>query len=124
MKALIKYKQANLIELCSPDGTKSVKLIPGVNQLEETDWNEIKKHPMVQILIDEDKLEEFKKGPALNPFLKLKEIEQIKLISETNDKSLLEEWAGQSKNAKVQKAILKKLDELEIKPEEMPKDEE
>lgn len=122
MKCLINYKQANLIELCSLDGETKVKLIPGVNQVEESVWNEIKKHPMAKHLIEDDKIEELKTGPASNSFSKMKESEQVKLVAETNDKALLEEWAGQVKNAKVQKAILKKLDDLEIKPEEMPKE--
>lgn len=122
MKSLIKYNATNLIELCSPDGEIKIKLIPGVNQVDEAAWNEVKKHPMAKHLLEDYNLEELKTGPVSNAFTKMKENEQIKLISETNDKALLEEWAGQVKNAKVQKAILKKLDDLEIKPEEMPKE--
>ena len=114
MKQIIKYKQMNLMEICNKAGDKSFKLLPGANEIEKELWDELKQHPHVKLLIDEDIIDE----SIAYPFPKMAEKEQLRLVAETVNKEALEGWLAQAKNPKVQKAIKDQLEKIELTDEE------
>lgn len=121
MAILVKYNRPNLHFIHVAEGTVALK--PGVNKLDdEALWAKAKAHPLVKPMLEDETIVEVKgekgKTESLSDFTEAK---AIKLVNETIDKALLEEWKASEQRAKVLLAIsgqLDKIDPTKEKPEE------
>ena len=88
----------------------SINLVPGLNKVDFTAWEDAKKQKMVLLLITEDILRELQ---SADDFRFLMPDDAKKLIDLSNDQKMLEEWLVDDKRKEVQKALTARIEFLE-----------
>lgn len=81
-----------------------LNIIPGVNFIEDDQWDDVKEHPTVAKLVDAEIIEIEKKTIDT-----MTEKEAIKLVGGTHDPKILNFWASKEKREKVKMAISDKI---------------
>lgn len=134
---LIRYTQANIYRC------RDLRLIPGVNDVPEKVWNEVKDHPLVKarlqkgVIVPLPAAKPMEHAPEANPSsghshsgdqgagadglvslngFGAKEAEA--LVKETFDLPTLERWAGEETRKGVLKAIEAQIESLKVEGEE------
>lgn len=106
-----------------------IKVVPGLNQVKDADWEMLKSHPMIKGKIDSGDLEIVtdkvvkpkEEVEAHEEIAGMKAEEAVKAIKECYNKEQLEEMLEQEGRATVRRALEKQLQELEFTPEEKKK---
>jgi len=119
---LIKYDRPNVHVIGYPVGAKnqaysSIKLKPGLNEVDSKEWDKVKTDPEVLTFLEEEILvvlsEEDKPVEKILPNLKdRKTKDAVDLIKNTMDPKLLEKWSKGEKRAGVLRAIDSQLSAL------------
>jgi hypothetical protein len=103
------------------DKVTSLKLLPGINKVNDEAWKKALKNPMVKIWrdveewIDDDVKADSKPGPKKpdnNEFANIKESDAIKLISEIFDENELKNIISSEKREAVKEAAKSQLDTI------------
>lgn len=109
----------NVYNVWTPNKSKPVQLLPGINEISDKEWDEIEDHKNVQAHIEEGNLvvrdkpsgDRKQKTEGLMQY-DIKEAKRI--VKETFDKELLAKWSDMDDRKGVQEAIavqVKKVDE-------------
>lgn len=107
---IVKWNQPNMLTVYKPSSAGGdakamvrAQILPGNNEVKDSDWAEIKKHPLVKHYLDAEVLEEFElKGEGL----KSADVKAAKsIVAGTFDTLLLKEWKTSEKRPEVLKAI-------------------
>lgn len=110
-----------------------VRFMPGIQKIDEDQWDKIKSHPLLQTRFDNGDLkwvpgrspnDEKKKGKKQisEGLADLNESEALKMAARTFDISLLKEWAASEKRAAVLSFLKAQIDKVDYNPaKEQPK---
>ncbi|HEX5034650.1 MAG TPA: hypothetical protein VFW62_09235 [bacterium] len=126
---LIMYTPANIYR-CG-----EMRLIPGMNDVPERVWNEVKDHPLVKMRVekglislrpqqkaklagDGESTGQDDNGDGLTSLGEFSAKEAEALVKETFDLPTLERWQGEETRKGVLKAIEAQIDSLKIEDEE------
>ena len=86
-----------------------VKLMPGVNQISKNEWNHVKGHPHVMHRLDDELLKVIDQEDAADGEVhSIKEFQPKqaeKIIKQTFDEKLLNDWLADEKRGSVKAAI-------------------
>lgn len=124
---IVQWKQPNLVTVYIPgqdiakggQGFKvGQKILPGMNEIDEKDWNELKKHPILQPYIEQGDLVEIakakdSKGKEGIGAYEVKEAKTI--IKGTFDKLLLKKWLQGESRDQVRAALQAQLEDIDKK---------
>ena len=125
---LIKYTKSNLLGVPYSSGTFYLK--PGVNEVDDAVWAEVKKSGILSHQIGGGFIQEVFKAESAASIEKSGESEAIKglselnatesmaVIAETYDEDLLKAWAKTETRKTVQKAIAEQLEKVELGEDE------
>lgn len=94
---------------------RTIRLMPGVNQIEDADWEKVKALKGVQVFLEEGELLEI----DATPLPKRPSKDAIKLVKNTFDKALLLKWREDEKREDVTKAIAHQINEITPSKEEL-----
>lgn len=110
---LVNYKLKNVY------GCGEMQLIPGINKVDEKVWAEAQKFPKTKWLMENEHLEvvEGEGGKKLEAsadesLASLSEKKAVKLVEETFEMRLLEQWKKTEKRNKVLDALDARMDEI------------
>lgn len=96
---------------------KTVRLMPGKNQVDDSDWTEMQKVQAIKTYMEEKNLQELDG----RPLSERSEKEAIAIVKDTHDHELLAKWREDDSRAGVRKAIAKQLGEITPTKEELEK---
>lgn len=130
---LIKNKTVAIISLPTPDGTPDLRLLPGVNEVKDSDWKFAE--PSMAIHLENDRLEivevkvaELEQPPdedeptggivQPNTIAQLGQKKALPLIAATVDRELLKQWeleeSASNRRPKVLAAIAAQLEQVKV----------
>lgn len=113
---LLKYDQPRYLAVAfALDQTKSrtVTLWPGINELSDKDWSDVKSHPVVKEIIKLGHLKEIDKRPGNEAvLLSMTQDEAVALVQETDSADLLKKWLVEEKRPLVIRTIGEKLNDI------------
>lgn len=92
----------------------SIRLLPGINEVDAEKWALAKKHPIVQWQVDHEVFQEMGGSSAGLSSMSVPGAED--LISQTLDRDLLRKWAKTEKRASVLKALEAQIDKTTFVP--------
>jgi hypothetical protein len=110
---LVKYKKSNILEHAD------IKFYPGLNSVDDKKWEEAKKHPAYEYMVNEDYFDEIGKAGVKDDYKALKTMkpnEAKKIVNETVRIELLNGWLKNETRADVKKALLARIDLMEAPP--------
>jgi hypothetical protein len=100
-------------------------LIPGLNEVDQTQWSHMRKHPITASYIENDDVEELTPADEntdlaedVKALVSLKQKDAVATVKQTIDGTILNKWLESETRGPVKKAITEQLKALEIKPED------
>lgn len=127
-KLLVEYSKVNIFFINYVDGGGSIKLMPGVNEVDSDKWALVANHPLLPARFKSGDLkwipgngpDDVKGKPdkvAENPISKMTQVDAIEIIKKTVDIEVLKRWAEIEKRAQVVKAIKEQIKKIgPVKP--------
>lgn len=117
---LVNYTKPNLYihyGASQPDHSPTIafRLLPGVNEIADDLWKEVKVHPTIKKYMAEEWIVEVGGKEGKQGLSGFDVTAALKVVKKTYDKVLLKSWAAADNRPKVQAAITDQLAEIERK---------
>lgn len=113
---LVKYDQPRYLSVAfaqSPTLSRTIMLWPGINELSDKDWSDVKNHPIVKDIIKLGHLVEMDKRPGDESLLlTMTQDKAVELVQDTNNVDLLKKWLIEEKRHLVIRTISGRLNEM------------
>lgn len=109
---LIENKQPRIFGLGFYDAHGAVatlKIVPGINEVDEATWAKVKDHPIVKFRVDEG-IFHIRSGDSSTA--KMTSSEAQRLVEKTVDSVLLNRWFAEDSRPSVRNAITKQLTKI------------
>ena len=107
---IIHFDRPTVMTIFKSSGGQPIQLLPGANEVAETDWAEVQKDSTISSMLENGQLKVLstKDGAAQLP---AKDAEKV--IAQTYDISLLNKWKASDKRKPILAAIEKQLEMIE-----------
>ena len=110
---IIQFDRPTVMLVHKISGGEPVRFVPGANEIQETDWDEIAKDSTIKGLLENGGLKVLSAKGGQDAQLPLKDAEKV--IAQTFDLQLLEKWKASEKRKPVIAAIEKQIVMIEEK---------
>lgn len=112
---LVSYEKPRMYRIAIPSGTNGIRditFLPGVNEVSDSDWAQLLKHPHIQALLEEGDLEIVKHVKGESTLKAMTETQAIETVTKTFNVETLKKWMNEDSRKIVVREISMKLKTL------------